>query len=190
MTRTTYFLIPIGLKFIIRMMKKSGIKYLVRLIMMDCIILRLMEVKVIFYCSLRMPKDLVKLIPGLCTIKMKQFIFLLPALLGGLVLTPRSAPTPNLRTPPGTPHPHRRLTDEQRNKVRRAVLGLPKGTQRSDDEDEEKENQQQVQKEEEYSLVEDLVAQLLKTWGQAIDQLQEQISQDLRGFKQRLGIRN
>ncbi|AUB51279.1 E1/E4 protein [Human papillomavirus type 215] len=88
--------------------------------------------------------------------------------------------------PPG-PLNHRRPTEEARLKQRREALGLGSGSQRSDDEeDEEKENHPKDNE----SLVEDLLSRLLKTWGAAIDQLHEQISQDLKGFKLKLGIRH
>ena len=109
-----------------------------------------------------------------------------PVLLGGLVSAPHQRP---LRTPPGTPRFSRRLTDEDRHKKRREALGLPSNNQRSDDDDDEKENQQQPPLNGAEDLVEDLVSHLLRKWGAAIDQLLEQISQDLNGFKRRLGIR-
>ena len=155
--------------------------------MMVYIMRKVMAVKAILFYSLRMPADMVIPICGVCIITMNTFMFLLPALLGGL-LGPQYHPR-NLtaaRTPPGTPRA-RRNTDEARHKLRRQSLGLPNGGQRSDDDDEEKENQQAPKEED---LLEDLLSRLLKAWGEAIDQLQEQISQDLKGFKQRLGIRS
>ncbi|AVY53539.1 E4 [Human papillomavirus type 216] len=164
-----------------------GIKQKEGWIMMECFIWTLMEIRAILYCFMKMPGDIVKLIYGVCIIKMNTFIFLLPALLGGLNLGPqRSLLTP--RTPPGTPH-NRRPTDEARNKQRRQALGLANGSQRSDDDDDEEKENHQDPRDSGDSLLDDLLSRLLKKWEEAIDQLEQQISQDLKGFKRRLGIR-
>nr|AYA93947.1 MAG: E4 protein [Human papillomavirus] len=187
MTKTMLFLTQTGQKFIIKMEKISGTKQKERLIMMVYIILNRTVVKVILFYSLKMPADLVKQISGVCTLKMNTFIFLLIVLLGGLVVPQNHRSLTPSRTPPGTPRLSRRLTDENRYKQRRGALGLPNHSQRSDEDEEEKENQQPTNDNEE--LVEDLVSRLLRQWGQAVDQLLDQISQDLQGFKKRLGIR-
>ncbi|ADR77931.1 E4 [human papillomavirus 129] len=161
-----------------------GTKQVGKLIMMDCIMWTKMETKVIFYCFLKMPGDIVTIIFGVCITKMNTFIFLLPALLGGLTLGPqRNLLAP--RTPPGTP---RRPTDEARHKQRRQALGLANGAQRSDDDDEEEKENQQNPKEGN-SLLDNLLSRLLNKWEKAIDQLEEQILTDLKDFKLRLGIR-
>ncbi|ATQ38204.1 E4 [Gammapapillomavirus sp.] len=116
------------------------------------------------------------------------------ALLGGLRVTSPSRPpysaTSN-RQPPGTPRP-RRPTDEERNKHRRKVLGLPSGNQ-EDDDDEEKENQPPIKEDDEEDPQEtqqmSAVSQLLHKLEEAIDQLNEQVSRDLKDFKSKLGIR-
>nr|AYA94242.1 MAG: E4 protein [Human papillomavirus] len=187
MIKTMPFLTLTGPTFITKTLKINGTKQKERLTMMVYITLNTMVVKVTFYYFMKIPSDIVRTMSGVYIIKMNTFISLLPVLLGGLVTAPHHRP---LRTPPGTPRLTRRLTDEDRHKQRRAALGLPRDSsnQRSDDDDDEKENQQPVNGGED--LVEDLVSRLLTKWGEAIDQLLEQISQDLNSFKRRLGIRS
>nr|AYA93576.1 MAG: E4 protein [Human papillomavirus] len=177
----------IGHIYITKMTKTCGTKCQEKLITMDCILKKGVETKRILYCLLMMLKDMAQPIDGLLIQTMNNSPFLSPALLGGLLGPPLPRGT-SLRTPPGTPHPTRR-SEEQRNKQRRAALALPKGSLRSDDDEEEKENRPPPQKEDDVYPLQDLVSQLLAKWGEAIDQLQEQISQDLKDFRQRLGIR-
>ena len=100
---------------------------------------------------------------------------------------PPTSATSNLR-PPDTPRP-RHLTDEERNKHRRKVLGLPYGQQ--DDDDEEKENKAPPRENDEEEIDPQApIAQLLHKLEKAIDQLSDQVSRDLRDFKKKLGIRS
>ncbi|ATQ38659.1 E4 [Gammapapillomavirus 9] len=127
-------------------------------------------------------------------LKMNNCPFQPTARLGGLRVVSPSLPPPSvtsLRQPPGTPRPPR-PTDEERNKHRRKVLGLPHD-HLDDDDDEEKENKPPI-KEEEEEEEEDVrredsaVYLLLTKWDKAIDQLIQQICRDLKLFKQKLGI--
>nr|AYA94456.1 MAG: E4 protein [Human papillomavirus] len=124
--------------------------------------------------------------------KMNNIPFHLTAQLGGLRVDSPSRPPPSTTSnlpPPGTPRP-RRFTDEERNKHRRRVLGLPFGG-RLDDDDDEKENKAPPKDDdEEEPLPQAPIAQLLEKLERAIDQLSDQVLRDLSDFKRKLGIRS
>ncbi|AKP16351.1 E4 [Human papillomavirus 202] len=118
---------------------------------------------------------------------MNKSSLLLPVLLGGLHLSPRKpsgTQTGDHPAPPPTPRP-RRKTEEDRFSRRRQALALPSGHQEGDDDDEEKENQPPVRDEEE----ENVISSLLKKLEEAIDQFHEQVYQELKDLKRKLGIR-
>ncbi|AEM24646.1 hypothetical protein, partial [Human papillomavirus 142] len=125
-------------------------------------------------------------------IKTKLFLPLLPPapfpLPGSLPRGTASLP------PPNTPRPPRK---EELNKksLRGPSVGLPPTRKylEFDFEDEEKENkdpQNGPRKEDDQTLQTppDLLSLLLQKWGEALDQLGEAITQDLRDYKSKLGI--
>nr|AYA93888.1 MAG: E4 protein [Human papillomavirus] len=189
-----HFPTQIGHGFIIKMSRKNGTRYQVKQIIMGYILMNKMETEHTFYCLRKMLHDMVIPMNGLLMLKMNNCPFHLTARLGGLrVTSPQRPPlTATLRQPPDTPRP-RRPTDEERNKHRRKVLGLPSGLHPDEDDEEEKENRAPVKEEEEEEVEvkaeqSSSVHQLLTKLGEAIDQLTEQVYRDLKYFKQRLGI--
>nr|AYA93440.1 MAG: E4 protein [Human papillomavirus] len=135
-----------------------------------------------------MPKGMVQLDNGLCTIKMKLCLPLplslahqnrSPDLFKGLQ---RSPPLP------GTPHPHRKVPDERKQK--RDDLARPPARRHlnyDQDDDEEEPNKENLDpKEEERRKV--ILGYLLDKWAEDILRYQEQVFQDLQDLKKRLGI--
>nr|AYA93914.1 MAG: E4 protein [Human papillomavirus] len=122
---------------------------------------------------------------GLLILEMNKFFLpLLPALLGGLYLTPpRSAGG----TAPPTPRPKRK-TEEDLYTRRRQALALPRNHHQEDDDDEEKENQPPVKDDDELKDTEDLIQFLLKKLAKAIASYEEQVLQELKDLRKRLGI--
>ncbi|ATQ38335.1 ^E4, partial [Gammapapillomavirus 10] len=122
--------------------------------------------------------------------KTKLFLPLLPPapfpLPGSLPRGTASLPPPNTPRPP-------RKEDILRRSLR-SNPGLPPTRKllEFDFDDDEKENKdpQGPQKEEDQTLQTppDLLTLLLQKWGQALDQLAEAITQDLKDYKSKLGI--
>nr|AEX31156.1 E4 protein [Human papillomavirus] len=153
------------------------------MIIMDCFIENKMVMYRTIYCLKKTHIDLVKVENGLLMPEMNKYPFLLLALLGGLQLSPHKPQGTNIPHPP-TPHLLRK-PEEHRNRMRRQHLGLPSGNRSDDDgEEDEKENRQPKDND----FLDSLVSQLLKKWGEAIDQLLDQVTADLKDFKLRLGI--
>nr|QAB13936.1 MAG: E4 protein [Human papillomavirus] len=185
-----YIHILIGNGFIIKMKVISGIKYLEKQTIMDCTLRKLMGIEHTFCYFTKMLLDLEILTNGLLMLAMNKFPCPPTVLLGGLRLGPPNNPPPSAsshRVPPGTPIPPRRPTSEELHKNRRKALG--RGYHSDDDENEGKENKPPKKEDEEVEEpIDTPVAQLLQKLEEAIDRLCDQVFQDLKDFKQKLGI--
>nr|AYA94183.1 MAG: E4 protein [Human papillomavirus] len=149
-----------------------------------------MALKLTFSYLKKMLPDLEVVENGLLMLKMNKFPFLPTAALGGLRLErPGLPPIPTL-TANREPQPTlRRPTEEERNRIRRRNLGLPRNHLLSDDDEENKENKVPPNDEEgERKQACSAVALLLERLEAAIDLYHEEVSRDLDDFKKRLGI--
>nr|AYA94368.1 MAG: E4 protein [Human papillomavirus] len=150
-----------------------------------------MEPKYTFYCLKKMLPDLEIVENGLLMLKMNKFPFLPTAALGGLRLERPSLPPLPTLTASRDPLPTlRRPSEEERNRLRRKSLGLPRNHQLSDDDEENKENRVPRNDDEAVSEKQQVsaVVQLLKRLEEAIEQYHEEVYHDLNDFKRRLGI--
>ncbi|ATQ38349.1 E4 [Gammapapillomavirus 11] len=175
-----------GNGYIIKITMNNGIKYLEKLIIMDYILLSMMAHKHTFCYLKKMLIDMATQENGLLIYQMNKFFLpLLLALLGGIYLTP---PRSTGGLPPPTPRPKRKSEEDRFNR-RRQALALPRDHQ-EDDDDEEKENRPPPKDDEELKETEDLVQYLLKQLEKAINQYEQQILQELRDLRLKLGIRH
>ncbi|ATQ38494.1 E4 [Gammapapillomavirus 22] len=158
---------------------------------MDCILKMNMEIKVIFYYLLMRLKNMVPVEDGLLNINMKLFLLLpLSALHKGRSPNLLKDLSKDLSVPPGTPYPHRKL-QEDRNKKREDLVPPHRRHLHIDEDDEEanKENTPQYPlgpKDDERRRA--YLGYLLEKWAEDIIWYQEQVFQDLRDLKQKLGI--
>nr|QAB13916.1 MAG: E4 protein [Human papillomavirus] len=180
-----HFHILTGSGFIIRITMNSGIKCQGKQIIMDYILLNMMVHKRTFCCLKEMHIDMATQENGLLMCQMNKFFLpLLIALLGGIYLTP---PRSTGGLPPPTPRPKRKSEEDRFNR-RRQALALPRDHQ-EDDDDDEKENRPPPKDEEELKETEDLVQYLLRQLEKAINQYEQQILQELKDLRLKLGIR-
>nr|AYA93521.1 MAG: E4 protein [Human papillomavirus] len=159
---------------------------------MDYILKIQMETKVIFFYLLMRPKSMVPVEDGLLDINMKLFLLLpLSALHKGRSPNLLKDLSKDLSVPPGTPYPHRKLQDD-RNKKREDLVPPHRRHLTFDDDDEEgnKENAPPQYplgpKEEERRRA--ILGYLLDKWAEDILWYQEQVFQDLKDLRQKLGI--
>nr|AYA94038.1 MAG: E4 protein [Human papillomavirus] len=160
---------------------------------MACIMMKSVVIEYTLCCSIQMHKNMDKPEHGQCCLKTK--LLLPPSALQALSLQNPGKTPPPFPQPPKSPYPPpRKAPDDSRGRR----LGLVPGRKLlfDEDEDENKENlppsstrppPQKDEEEEEEDLQLDL-PHLLKTLGQDINQLQENILRDLNYFRKRLGI--
>ncbi|ATQ38342.1 E4 [Gammapapillomavirus 11] len=91
--------------------------------------------------------------------------------------------------PPPSPYPKRK-TEEERLNRRRQALALPRHLNPDDDDEEEnKENRPPEKDDGELKTTETLILSLLNKLEEVINLYQEQVSEELKGLKLKLGIR-
>ncbi|AFV27100.1 E4 [Human papillomavirus 169] len=167
----------------------SGIRLREKWTTMDCILMKLMAPELILLCFLKMLIDMAAKMYGLLIMTMNKLFPLSLAQLGGLLLSPKRS----VNLPPPSPHPKKKQTEEDRYTLRREDLARPRGFHPDDDEEEEenKENRPPVKDNDELlKVTESLISSLLQKLEQVIDLYQEQVSEELKGLKQKLKIRH
>ncbi|ADQ85963.1 E4, partial [Human papillomavirus 132] len=95
-------------------------------------------------------------------------------------------------SPPRTPHPLRKSLERDGERPRRTPTPSrpPRPTLNFDDDEETNKENQPPDYEEEQLGAAATLHQLLKKWGQELDQFQNTVCRDLDDFKKRLGIRH